>query len=559
MKFGMRWLLRPPRSTAPSPSVASAPSTSPRGRERLIVAGLALLASCLIFLIYYRFPEMPYLLLAILISSFWRIRAGIVCLVFAEGILLRAVLRESPPPWSDGFEDALRLALLGMVSMGVRALLDGLERQRRTEQRLNAELSTTVDQLRETERRQAEATQALAARHHLLQAILDSVDNGIFLMDPEGRISFANERLKDLLRLGRGEIVGREAEAAVLGPLAERCRGLVPAATQGVGPPEEGERLIELLAPTPRLLWQSVSPVCSDDGGLLGYLHVYSDIPDRTRLQELLEARVEERTRELREAQDQLIRTERLAALGQFSATMAHELRNPLNVVKLSARYVTSHLTDTDEKLQRNLSHMNQYVDRACAIINDLLAFSRLPPPQLHPVPINELVREAVLALSIPEGVTVDWALAADLPAALADARQIDQAVSNLGINALQAMPDGGRLTVSTRQEADRIEITLGDTGPGIAPDLWEKVFEPFFSTKASGTGLGLPLVREIAIAHGGQVSFQSAPGEGACFTLLLPVRPAAVGEPVPAAVPQSSSPPREPDGEGHATGSSAG
>jgi signal transduction histidine kinase len=233
-----------------------------------------------------------------------------------------------------------------------------------------------------------------------------------------------------------------------------------------------------------------------------------------------------ERNQELQTAQEQLLRAERLAALGQFSATMAHELRNPLNVVKLSVRYVTSHVSDPDEKLRRNLSHMNQYVDRACAIINDLLAFSRLPPLKLYAVAINELVREAVQALPIPRSVAVGWSLAPDLPAVRADARQIEQAVGNLGMNALQAMPEGGQLTVSTRRVGEEVEIGVADTGPGIPPEIHDNVFEPFFSTKTSGTGLGLPLVREIAAAHGGCATFQSTPGHGTCFILSVPIQP---------------------------------
>jgi two-component system sensor histidine kinase AtoS len=153
-------------------------------------------------------------------------------------------------------------------------------------------------------------------------------------------------------------------------------------------------------------------------------------------------------------------------------------------------------------------------------------------------VAVNELVRETILALPIPADVTVQWLFAPNLPPVPADARQIEQAVGNLGMNALQAMPEGGRLTVRTHQKAGRVEIAIEDTGPGVPTELQDRVFEPFFSTKVTGTGLGLPLVHEIATAHGGHSSLQSIPGEGACFTLSLPVRPAGSG-----AAPTSASP----------------
>jgi signal transduction histidine kinase len=118
----------------------------------------------------------------------------------------------------------------------------------------------------------------------------------------------------------------------------------------------------------------------------------------------------------------------------------------------------------------------------------------------------------------------VDLSLAPELPPVMADARQIEQAVGNLAQNALQAMPEGGRLTLGTRRVRDQVEITVRDTGPGVPEELRARIFEPFYSTKASGTGLGLPLVREITAAHGGQCSLESAPGEGSCFVLSLPL-----------------------------------
>src|SRR5262249_13811243 len=151
-----------------------------------------------------------------------------------------------------------------------------------------------------------------------------------------------------------------------------------------------------------------------------------------------------------------------------------------------------SHLPAEDERLHRHLGHLSQAVNRACAIIDDLLAFSELPPPSLQIVAVNDLVSSAIKTLEVPGQVTVDWALAAELPPVLADLRQIERAIGNLGRNALQAMPEGGRLTIGTRQVEDRVEIILRDTGPGIPEELRERVAEPFFSTRVIGTGLGL-------------------------------------------------------------------
>jgi signal transduction histidine kinase/PAS domain-containing protein len=579
-----RWQPGPPRpaSAAGDPPHHEGATASHRCRVRLLAAVVVLLSASLIFLIKYRFPIVPYLAVFVLTASLWHLRAGAFCLAISVGALALTVLKEPLLPWHKEFRELLAFTLLGLVFVGTRAVLEGLERQRRTEQRLIRELSEAVGQLRESERQQALAAQALQERNHLLRAILDSVDNGIFLVDPQGRIGFANERLGALLGLEVRDVVGQDACAAVFLPLARQCRegitfqpgplldelhetgdaGGRPAmggaqaspdgrnaswgsptrpglSTNGgdvlpSSPLPAGEeadpqyRLIELVHPTPRFLAEFCTPVRDDAGTVLGCLYVYSDLPNREHLQALLEERVAERTRELEAAHEQLLRAERLAALGQFSATMAHELRNPLNVIKLAVHYVSAHISNPDEKLRRNLSHLNQYVDRASDIIGDLLTFSRLPPPKLCPTTVNEIVRAAIGALTVPDRVTVELSLAPDLPPVMADARQIEQAVENLGQNALQAMTEGGRLAVGTQLAGNHVEITVRDTGPGILEELRGRIFEPFFSTKVSGTGLGLPLVREIAVAHGGDCLLESAPGEGACFTLSLPLAPAA-------------------------------
>jgi PAS domain S-box-containing protein len=528
MRLGSRWQ-RFASLSAVLPRGRSLPDGSPPLRSRyvrIVTAAIILVGVWLTFLISYGYAIYPYLVSALLITSAWRLRAGAVCLLVSLAILAVIEVNDAHWVWREVLQDLLALTLLGLVFMGTRALLDELERQWLTERRLTAELSAAVGKLRESERQQMLATQALAERHHLLRAILDAVDNGIFLVDPEGRIGFANERLGELLGLDTHCLIGEEAATAILAPLAARCR---EGAVTAVPPFADGEleitsHLIELIHPTPRLLCQFSAPVRDDSGTPRGCLYVYSDLPDRDRLQELLEQRVAERTGELEAAHEQLLRAERLAALGQFSATIAHELRNPLNVVRLSAHYITTHTPNQDEKMQRNIDHLNRQTDRACDIIDDLLAFSRLPAPELEPISVNALVREVVMTLPLSDRISVEWTLAPDLPEAFADPRQIEQAVENLGLNAIQAMPDGGRLMLATHQANDHVTITIRDTGPGIPEELRERVFEPFFSTKVSGTGLGLPLVREIALAHGGDICLQSAPGEGACFTLTLPL-----------------------------------
>jgi signal transduction histidine kinase len=516
------------RSAVSSPAAASPAAErfhTRRARRGIFV--IDLIASALVCLIYYPFATLPYLLIAIVVTSLWRFRAGVIALAVALPVLTAEIALSSPEGWKEwldpGGQNLLALCVASMMCLGFRWALDELERLRHRERELAEQLARAIAQLQEGERAQAIAAQQLAERNSLLRAMLDAVDNGIFLANPEGRIVFANERLGHLLEIDAEQLVGQEARAAVLDHLPPATDGahrdrLYPSSDLF----DASRRLIEVDRPTPRLLCESSCTVPDDDGVILGRLYFYSDLPSR----ELLEQRVAERTRELQETQEQLLRSTRLAVLGQFSATMAHELRNPLNVVRLAAHYLTTHVP-ADEKIQRNLANLNQHLDRACDIITDLLAFSRFPPPRLQPTSINEVVRRAASLLPAMDRVSVELSLAPGCLECRADARQIEQVVNNLGLNALQAMSEGGRLAISTHACDDRVQIAVRDTGPGVPTDLRAHIWEPFFSTKATGTGLGLPLVREIAIAHGGRV-WHSSDGKETVFTVEIPAEPAA-------------------------------
>jgi signal transduction histidine kinase len=230
-----------------------------------------------------------------------------------------------------------------------------------------------------------------------------------------------------------------------------------------------------------------------------------------------------ERQCRLHETREQLLRAERLAALGEFAATLAHELRTPLNIIRLASSHISSELAREDEFVHRHISQLSAAVDRACGLIDDLLRFAQLTPHQQKPTAVNDVVRDAIAMLDVPRPVKVDWSLACDLPLVTADPLAISQAIESLARNALQAMPEGGRLTIATRPVGSHVEIILSDTGPGIPVEIRDRIFEPFFTTHVSGSGLGLPLVRAIVAAHHGHLSVESAPGEGARFTLSLP------------------------------------
>jgi PAS domain S-box-containing protein len=230
---------------------------------------------------------------------------------------------------------------------------------------------------------------------------------------------------------------------------------------------------------------------------------------------------------ELAHAQRQLIHQERLAALGELSAVVAHEVRNPLGVIFNSLGSLRR-LIRPQGDAKMLLDIVGEEADRLNRIVGDLLDFARPSTPVLQPELLGHVVDEAVAAALAqnPAGVEVcrEREPGDDLPAVPLDARLVRQAVVNLAVNAVQAMPRGGRLTVRVRRDAEAARLEIEDTGPGIPEEVRSRIFEPFFTTKASGTGLGLAVVKRIVDGHGGEIAVRSRPGAGTVFSLSFPL-----------------------------------
>jgi signal transduction histidine kinase len=215
-------------------------------------------------------------------------------------------------------------------------------------------------------------------------------------------------------------------------------------------------------------------------------------------------------------------RVERLAAIGQIAGGVAHELRNPLNVVKTSAYYLLNARNAKPEKVLEHLQRIEQNVVRADGIITALSNFARLPLPEMKPISVARCVQEALEANPPPANVQVEADFPDDLPPSLGDGEQLRIVFANLIRNACDAMPTGGRLTLRARQAAGELEVAVSDTGVGIAPENLGRVMEPLFSTKARGLGLGLALARAILEKNQGSLGASSEPGRGSTFTVRL-------------------------------------
>jgi signal transduction histidine kinase len=245
----------------------------------------------------------------------------------------------------------------------------------------------------------------------------------------------------------------------------------------------------------------------------------------------------------LQRTQDELIARERLATIGELAATVAHEVRNPLGVMfnsVASLRRIVAQSIDEPARddLDVLITILNEETNRLNAIVTDLLEFAKPRAMRTHDTALGELVRDIVSSLptqNVLADITLE--LCAEMPLVQVDPRLVRQAVLNLVLNALQAMPEGGSLTLATRVESELSGayacVDVSDTGEGIAAEDAQRVFEPFFTTKASGTGLGLAVVKRVVEAHQGDLSVRTSPS-GTTFTLRLPIerRPSSIPPP---------------------------
>ncbi|PKB79205.1 MAG: hypothetical protein BZY88_14485, partial [SAR202 cluster bacterium Io17-Chloro-G9] len=249
-----------------------------------------------------------------------------------------------------------------------------------------------------------------------------------------------------------------------------------------------------------------------------------------------LESRVLERTRELEganqklvDAQEQLVKSAKLAAISQLSGGIAHDLRNPLGAIK-NATYILNRTMSADAtinsntKLKRNLDLIGAQVDRAERTIGNLMAYAGVNRLDGEPTDLNDLIQDCLSSFVDKDGVEIAQHLDFAMPKVLCNSDQIHRIFSNLTTNAIEAMPHGGRLTVRTRTESGFARVAFSDNGTGISDADLGKIFDPLFTSKVSGTGFGLAVCQEIIDAHGGTIDVTNNDDGGTTFTVNFPL-----------------------------------
>ena len=401
----------------------------------------------------------------------------------------------------------------------------------RIDRRVAMSRQDEVGRLADAFDRMLTSLQESQARASFLAGVLENASQPFAVGYPDGRLGVANRAFCELVGYNEADLrsIDWNADLTPVEWRAEETRHLQ--ALHNSGKPvryekeyrrQDGSRVpVELL----------VHLVCDQTGQPEHYYAFVTDLTERKQAQdalrvysEQLEKMVAERTHALEEAQAQLVRREKLAVLGQLSGSIAHELRSPLGAIKNAAYLMNMLLDDPSFEMQEILDLLNREIKTSEQIINNLLDFARTRAPTKQAVEINQIVKHALAGIVVPESVMVRHELA-DLPPVAADPGQLEQVFSNLIRNAIQAMPGGGQLVIKTGVlEPEWVTTTITDTGVGIAPEHMARLFEPLFTTKAKGIGLGLALVKMLIEAHGGKIGVESQAGEGTTFAIQLPI-----------------------------------
>jgi len=243
------------------------------------------------------------------------------------------------------------------------------------------------------------------------------------------------------------------------------------------------------------------------------------------KLNDELETKVQERTKQLLEAQEEIVRKEKLAVLGQVAGSVGHELRNPLGVMNNAVYFLQTVLTDADDRVKEYLNIIKSEIASSERIVSDLLDSVRTKPPHPEIVGVAALVDQTLRKCTIPPSVTMKLDIAETLPPLWGDAMQIHQVLRNLISNGVEAMPEGGMLEIRAvaDETAKNVAISVRDSGTGMTTEQLRKLFQPLYTTKARGIGLGLVVVKNLTQANGGTVEVRSEAGKGSLFLVTFP------------------------------------
>lgn len=425
-----------------------------------------------------------------------------------KGGLLAAVAAAVP------FAIHADIALNGPFNMGVDNTLEILSyfatglmfgAVRDIEEKKTRDLRQVSLQLEEAYKKLEERAIQLINVQDYTSSILRSITSGVLTVGPDGSVATANPAAERMLSMSEFEMVPKSIGAlftedgGISGDVGKVLSGRIPLAL----------REATLVTPAGKELHvqASTSRMRAVGGNVLGAVVTLEDVSD------------------IKTLTDQLIRADRLAAMGELTAGVAHEVRNPLGVIRASVQLLEDARGD-EVRIRNAAAVIKQEIDRLDKVIKALLDFGRPSKPTLVATDLGEVLEDIVLftnRFAKQSDVHINMVPPYDLPRVSGDPDQLKQVFLNLVTNAVQAMDDvGGEIEISAKGDGDYVVVVVKDTGPGIEAENLPKVFDPFFTKRAEGTGLGLTIVHRIIDEHDGHIEVESSPA-GTTFTVTLP------------------------------------
>lgn len=396
-----------------------------------------------------------------------------------------------------------------------------------------------------TERKQME--EAIRKSEGKFRNIFENANDGLIFLDGTGKILEVNKKAAEEFGGRKEELLGKHFTKVGIFSFRDIPKLLNAFANILAGKTSRLE--IEITNRKGRKTnLECASSITRVNGKLEGILIIARDITEKKLMQKKLEEYsrqleelVEKRTRQLKEAQEKLIKNERLAAIGQVASMVGHDLRNPLTGIAGAIYYLKRKLdSKMDETTKEMLELVEENIEYSNHIITDLLEYSKEIKLELTWSTPRSIIEEALILLKFPGNIQV-LNVAQDKPKIKIDTEKMKRVFVNIIKNAIDAMQtSGGRLTITSQERDGNVEIAISDTGTGMSKDILEKIWTPFFTTKAIGMGLGLPICKRIIEAHEGKISVETIVNKGTTFTVAIPIE-AEGGEKIWVKPPESS------------------
>jgi len=396
---------------------------------------------------------------------------------------------------------------VSLLKEGGRVIgLQAISRDITERKKMEEELRQYSEHLEELVQKRTEDLLELETRYSVL---VEEASDGVAILQDE-RIVFINRKLLETSGYSRDELIGIPFKK-IAKMVGEKYRQSVKERhkrrIRGEENPATSE--LELITKTGECIPIETSSALIHHSGLPAVLTIVRDIRERKRIEE------------------QRLRLEKLAAIGEVTTMVGHDLRNPLQSIENATYYLNNELPHLQitQKTMEMLQVINDSVDYADKIIRDLQDLSAVKKPTLRNNNINTIVKETLSQVETQENIELITKLG-HLPEIKADKDMIKRVFLNLAINGIQAIKEkGGKLKVSTKKTKESVEITFKDTGIGISKENKEKIFTPFFTTRAKGMGVGLAICKKFVESHGGSIEVESKDGKGSTFTVILPVQ----------------------------------